>query len=302
MKLRRAIKQILPPPVVRSLTAWRQRRRQKQYFSQPFVTVKCGSYDLTVPKSHILVTLGKVQPYRDMCIAIGAQEISRKYPSGTFVDIGANVGDTAAIMATYANNPLILVEASDYFFDLLVKNVRQIPSVRQVKKAFVANGESIAGDLEHWGGTACFRVTESGNIRAVTTKLSEVCDDQTCFIKLDTDGYDFPILLDSITFLATQRPAILFENWIRNSEDLAAANDVVEALCKVGYSGFLVWDDPGFHLVSTTEVQVVKDLNRYLFKTSNNPGHKAICNYDVLCVHDRDMDLFANISHWWRNY
>jgi FkbM family methyltransferase len=300
MGVRRELRQRLPAPLVRTLRAWPLRRREKQYRSQRLVTVRCGSYELTVPESHVLVTHRTVQPFRDLCVGIAAQHISRKYPVGTFVDVGANVGDTAAMMATHADNPLILVEPSDYFFDLLARNVAQLPNVRRLKKVLVANGGSIAGDFEHRSGTASFRADESGSVRTMTERLSRICDDTTCFIKLDTDGYDFLILRDSMDFLASQRPAILFENQIRTVEDLDASNQVLAALSKVGYSGFVVWDDPGFHLVSTTEIEVLQDLNSYLFNVWTHPGHRSICNYDVLCLHDRDVDLFASISRWWR--
>ena len=130
--------------------------------------------------------------------------------------------------------------------------------------------------------TASFRADESGTVRTTTERLSQICDDKTCFIKLDTDGYDFFILRDSIDFLASQQPAILFENQIRTVEDLDASNHVLGALSKTGYSGFVVWDDPGFHLVSTTAIEVLQDLNRYLFSVWKKPGHRSICNYDVL--------------------
>lgn len=53
---------------------------------------------------------------RDQCVGFAAAQLSKKYPESTFMDIGANVGDTAAIMATHAKKRLILVEPSDYFF------------------------------------------------------------------------------------------------------------------------------------------------------------------------------------------
>jgi len=81
-----------------------------------------------------------------------------KYPSGTIVDIGANIGDTAAIISTHARpNKLILIEGSDYFFDILVRNVSQLPGNIVCKKVLVSDvSEATSGAFIHWGGHRLF--------------------------------------------------------------------------------------------------------------------------------------------------
>jgi hypothetical protein len=129
-----------------------------------------------------------------------------------------------------------------------------------------------------------------------------LADEKTCFIKTDTDGYDFRILMDSLEWLASAHPAILFENQIRNSPDLNSANELYVRLVEIGYAYFIVWDDPGFHLLSTTSLDVLIDLNRYLFRVWQNDGHKSIFNYDVLCLHQSDYDIYQNICEWYKTY
>ena len=73
-------------------------------------------------------------------------------------------------------------------------------------------------------------------------------------------------------------------------------------LMKAGYEYFIVWDDPGHHVVSTSSLDVLKDLNRYLFRISQSDGAKSICNYDVLCLHPRDSDVYRDVTEWYRSH
>ena len=73
-------------------------------------------------------------------------------------------------------------------------------------------------------------------------------------------------------------------------------------LMEIGYAYFMVWDDAGFHLVSTSSLGVLRDLNRYLMKIYQNAGHYSIYNYDVLCLHEQDKDVYQNICEWYKVY
>lgn len=296
------IKSLLPKPIYNFFRERRKQYSEKLYFNQNFTRVKCGNYEIEVPENHLLVRLSKSQPYRDLCLGISTKYISTKYPNGTIIDIGANVGDTAAIIATYSRNKLILIEGSDYFFDILVRNTAQISNEIITKKVLVSDGTNVIGSFSHWGGTASFNEDSDGKIQTKTERLADIADINTCFIKTDTDGYDFKILTDSLEWLAERRPAIFFENQIMNIQDLECSNELYRSLMQIGYSYFIVWDDPGFHLVSTTSLDTLIDLNRYLFKVWQNNCHISICNYDVLCLHRDDEDIYHNIREWYKTY
>ncbi|MBN3908367.1 MAG: FkbM family methyltransferase [Nostoc sp. NMS1] len=298
------IESLLPRPIYELL---RQRRREyleQQYFKQDFTQIKCGAYDIEAPKNHLLAKLPSSQPYRDLCTGISAKYISAKYPDGTIIDIGANIGDTAAIIATYAQNKLILVEASDYFYEILLRNTSKLPNEIIIKKVFLSDGSQVAGSFFHRGGTASFDERTEGKVQINTERLSSIADENICFVKTDTDGYDFKILLDSVEWLASAHPAIIFENTIGNNQELNSANELYTRLIEIGYAYFIVWDDRGFHLVSTTSLDVLMDLTRYLFKIRENDGKdiKSIYNYDVLCLHQNDKDVYKSICEWYKTY
>jgi len=272
-------------------------------YGQGTTEIQCGRYRIKAPEKHALIELMKRQPYRDLCVGITAKYVSAKYPEGTMVDIGANIGDTAALMATYADNDLLLVEASDYFVDFLRENVEQLPNKTDLLQLMVSTGETLSGSLHHWAGTAYFETGRSDASSVITTKrLRDIAGPDTCFVKVDTDGFDVRILMESVDWLGVVGPAVLFENQIRSQDDLDAANRLFEQLIKSGYASFIVWDDPGYHVLSTESLGALVDLNRYLLKIHNYQGPKNLYNYDVLCLHAKDRDVAAAVREYYANY
>ena len=197
---------------------------------------------------------------------------------------------------------MILIEGSDYFYDLLVQNAKKFPNETDIRKVLVSDGQDTAGRFCHWGGTAFFQADPTGSAQRKTERLADIVDESTCLIKTDTDGFDYQILMDSLECLARFSPAVIFENQVRSERDLATANELFSELMRVGYSCYMVWDDAGFHLVSTESIQILQDLNRYLFKVFQRDGHKSIYNYDVLAMHERDRDIYEKMCNWYKSY
>lgn len=298
--MKELLKLLLPKPFYLFLREQKRRVANQRFFSQGVTSIQCGKYNIEAPEKHLLLELVKTQPYRDACVGIAAKYLSAKYPNGVMLDIGANIGDTAAIIATYAPNSLILIEASDYFHNFLVRNTTQFPNEVKILKTFISDGSEITGTLNHWGGTAFFQESSEEKLKIPTTRLCNIADANTCFIKIDTDGYDFKILIDSLEWLAHVHPAIIFENQIRDEQDLGLADYLFEHLVEIGYRFFVVWDDQGFHLVSTSSLDVLADLNYYMLRVFQNDGHKSIYNYDVLCLHEADKDIYLNVREWYK--
>lgn len=133
-------------------------------------------------------------------------------------------------------------------------------------------------------------------------RLAEIADGQTRLIKIDTDGFDLPILAASLEFLAQRRPCLYYENSVGDAGTLAVAHRLVGDLVGIGYRYFAVFDDRGLHLVSTTDLGVLRCLNRYLHKTLTGPEERGLYNYDVLCLPAEDEDVFAAVTEYYRQY
>ncbi|HXG27925.1 MAG TPA: FkbM family methyltransferase [Nevskiales bacterium] len=261
--------------------------------------LRCGNFEIEAPPEHILPQLQPTQPFRDLNIGIAAKYLGAKYPGATLVDVGANIGDTAAMMATHASNPLLLIEGSDYFFAYLQRNAARLPNETRLHNCLIGDGKSLSGNLQYWGGTAYF-VESPGAAGIATRTLSEVAGDTACFVKIDTDGFDFRIIAASLSWLARVQPGVLFENTIRKLQDLQDAEDTFARLADAGYAHYVVWDDTGLHMLSTSSLREIADLNRYLYKIWSYDGRRSIYNYDVLCLSERDRDVYDLVTCWYR--
>jgi FkbM family methyltransferase len=287
------------------LAAFRYDIQKKHAFErQKIVNIECGNFVLNAPQNHSLVQIqkNKSQPYRDQAIGITAKFISEEYPESTIVDIGANIGDTAAVIATYANNPLILVEPSDYYHEILMSNIHKIPNIKKVEKCFISGKKSIQGVLKHWGGTASFHESEEEGQKYNCKLLQDIADMDTRLIKIDTDGYDFSIIRSSIDWLASAQPCLYYENEIRDLVTLHESNELLVELHRIGYSFFFVWDGPGLHIISTTDLDHLWSLNQYLFKVWSLSIESNICNYDILCLPSSEKKLFELLCNYYRDY
>lgn len=294
-------KRLLPTQVLKALQTLRHRYHGQKFLSQGSCVLTVGGIPLEIPERHPLPGLMADQPLRDQCVGVTAKFTAEKYPSATMIDIGANVGDTAAIIAESCSNPLLLVEASDFFHGYLIRNTPKLKNRVSVRKVFVADGADISGELFHWGGTAEWKEsTES--VAIPTEKLGALTNDDVCFVKTDTDGHDFKILLAGIGWLADQRPVIVLESQVRNTDDLELSDQLLTELHRVGYNSFMVWDDAGFHLLSTTDPNVVMDTNRYLLQSEESGAKHRIYNFDIACFHQNDTDIFHKVSDWWRSH
>lgn len=288
----------LPKPIADSIRKPARLLRDKMYARQGTGQMTWGGFTLEVPKYHHLRRLQNSQPYRDLCVGVTARYVTEKYRDATIVDIGANIGDTAALMAQNSANKMILVEASDYYADILSRNIKRFPNEVEIHRSFVADGKEVHGNLHYRGGTAFFEKGSGASAEPPrgTKRLCDIADEKTRFVKIDTDGFDTKIIRAGLDWLAAQKPAVLFENTINDKASLQEANSLFESLIGIGYEFFIYWDDPGFHIVSTTSLLTIRDLNHYLLKLAETRYERGISNYDVLCLHRNDKDIFESVT------
>lgn len=239
------------------------------------------------------------QPHRDHAIGVIAAALAEDEPTLSVLDIGANVGDTAAIVATYAPAAqLILVEPSDVFFPILEKNASNFANLRRLEKAVV--GVEGPGRFRHWGGTAVFEPGGEELRAPRTMTLDELADSDTRMLKIDTDGWDYQILMNGRSWLREQRVLVFYEVECTSSELLQDANNSLDALLEAGYTRFVVWDDPGFLVVSTHDHETLRSLFRYLFVSRCTPGVALrIANFDVLAAKPEDEDVVELVVQRW---
>lgn len=260
-----------------------------------------GSYNLVFPHDHPLDTHQKNYKRYNMALGDIASIIYKKYPNITAIDIGANVGDTAALICTHQIIPVLCVEGDNFFINFLEKNAATMGNHVEIARCFVGN-EQIHVDqskIERKYGTASLvnATMQTTTISLTSLKsLSTILQQHPRFsasklLKIDTDGYDFSIILNSLTVISDLKPIIFFEydpSMSKQGEIESLA--VIKELMRVGYKKFIVYDNFGNYMLAAHDLDCFIDLNAYL--RSNIRFKKIVYYFDVCAFHDEDSDLF----------
>jgi hypothetical protein len=88
---------------------------------------------------------------------------------------------------------------------------------------------------------------------------------------------------------------------VRYLTDLNTSKLLLEELYKIGYKYFIIWDDTGTYLLSTSDYSVVLDTNRYLLESHKLEGRRMASNFDIACYHEQDDDVYEKVTHLYRN-
>jgi FkbM family methyltransferase len=208
----------------------------------PLLEWRVGDVELLLPLSHELPFYRHDHPRYDKPIGEIAADVG-----GPVVDVGANVGDTAAEIRSRGDVPILCVEGDDRFFMLLAANAPRIGGL-ELEHAFV--DAPTAARVERGAGTARLvgvRGSEPQSPETLRSKpLAQILEEHPAFrepalLKLDTDGMDVPIVLASLDLLARTRPVLFFEY----DPHLGATPDVFERLREIGYRRLDVYENTG---------------------------------------------------------
>ncbi|MGI5939430.1 MAG: FkbM family methyltransferase [Thermoleophilia bacterium] len=228
--------------------------------------------------------------------------VREKYPDMAAIDIGANVGDTAAIICAYEDIPVLAIEGNSRFIPYLHENARRLGCHIKVLNCFVGPpecGVDLAAVATKYGTSSVVSAVNNDGVGCKMRDLASIVDSHPAFrrarlLKIDTDGFDFQIIMSSISYLATARPVLFFEydtGFSRGDEE--NSQKTIEKLTAIGYVYFVIYDNFGNFLLSTTIPQTFAELNSYL--RSNRANGMAVSYFDVCCFHRNDEDLFDRL-------
>jgi FkbM family methyltransferase len=211
---------------------------KENFLTQSSTTLSIEGFEILIPERHHLKAIMHREPLRENLLAQSSKVLLHRN-SDKFIDIGANVGDTAAVV--YGNAAIlphsILIEPSEFFFSFLEKNQVHFPN-SVLMQNFVAHEyplQNLQGTLHHWGGTAKFIEGESQEDHVSQVDLIDLVDKDVKLVKIDCDGMDFKILKSVIPRLGPYSPAFYFENEITSSEQLQESNEVINLFESKGY-------------------------------------------------------------------
>jgi len=261
--------------------------------SDPLVQFSLDSFALRLPLSHDLPLYKRKFPQYARNLGRISVATSRKYAGLTILDVGANVGDSAAILRSSVNSPILCVEGDDRFFSCLRENVRGLGDI-EVDQAFVGKKGDRVGIA--YRGRGNVRASLDANAAPVEVRaLSEILARHPRFsaaklLKLDIEGFDCRVIACESDFLARSKPVLFFEYDPHLSEMTGQdALPTFSELAKIGYSAVLIYQNVGDYLISLSlsQTQALEDVHHYFRRL------RGYC--DVAAFHRDDLDLFGAV-------
>jgi FkbM family methyltransferase len=260
--------------------------------------LKLGGFDIKAPVEDPLYESYAGHPGYNSEIARIAAAMCTRYPDMMAVDVGANIGDTAAIIRGACPAPIVCVEGDPALAGLLAENVAQLGDVRLVHCYLDERREERRVNIAKGGSNSTLVPTDApahGTVVAFAT-LDEVIDDadhaRIKLLKVDTEGYEKRVLRGARNLLRDGRPAVLFEH---NRDPLSCieedGTEIFSELSELGYRSTLFWDNTGRFLLGTSlsETGMIGDLHDYVAYSGRSLG--CIYYLDVCAFHKDDSDL-----------
>ncbi len=207
------------------------------------------------------------------------------------IDVGANIGDTLAVLYHDAADAFLAVEPSPKYFQYLSANWAGYDNVVPVQAMLTAQATQRGYAITESAGNAQIRPHDAG-VTMVTLTLDELLVKYPRFatanlLKIDTDGYDFEILAGAEGLIARQQPAVLFECDMYNPQYVADVRRTLAMFARHGYQDLLLYDNLGY-LVGKFALADQAMLGNLLFYQLS--GH--ICYFDIVMLPPARMSGF----------
>lgn len=186
-----------------------------------------GGVYVDLPADHMLPVYQKKFQNYDRFVP----HLVKSLPKESIVlDVGANVGDTAAAMVA-ANSSLkyICIEGDSDFYKYLIKNIMKIQKV--YPQSYIDPRQYLVGTpkgsvaLEGSGGTK-HAIASDGASAQFAVPLDRIVPEEDSqrisLIKIDVDGYDHEVIESANTLLSVNEPLVYFECYYDNRDQFEA--------------------------------------------------------------------------------
>jgi FkbM family methyltransferase len=257
------------------------------------------TFSIYIPANHLLPTYQKLHRKYDKFLPHLVKQLDS---SDTVIDVGANVGDTLAGMVEQ-NEKLdyICIEADDFFFENLIRNIaiiRQSKSDLKVRAVKALVGNDLSGvSLNGSGGTKRAVMNPEGRLksRSLDELVSDASIAKVRLVKSDVDGYDYDVLDSSENFIREHKPIIFFECHCEFEYQKIGYERSLKSLENMGYCDWTVFDNFGEIIVRTRSLDTVIQLLQYVWNQNTGNATRTIYYYDVLVIQDSDAELIDRV-------
>ncbi len=259
------------------------------------VTTQIGPFSIQAPRTNPATAVYEDHPEHMEELAGLVTLLKEKYPNLSAMDIGANIGDTACIIKSAADIPLVCIEGDDVTFAQLQQNIRQFESVSAHKLFLGEKTGDVTATFDKVGWNTTIQPVQSAGARTIKIMslddfvASEPIPASCKLLKIDAEGFDCSIIRGAAKFLQQTHPVIMFEF---NRENMSAIGekglDTLAMLQNLGYSKLAFHDCNGrfFTGADFSEETLMRDLLDY---SDGKLG--SIYYFDITAFHQDDDDV-----------
>lgn len=256
--------------------------------------ITIGQFDLYAHRDHPIGRYMREQPNYGKNLPRIVGKMIEKYPNLAVVDIGANIGDTVALIRSQVDCPIICIEGDDFYFNLLKKNIAAIPDVHSFKYFLADRNGVVRSASERSRGT--YSIAGGKRDMEITTitldnffQSNPQYREQAKVLKIDTDGYDTKIIRGGMEYIKKMHPVIFFEldRFLLSRAD-ENGPDTLSQLKNIGYTRAIFYDNNGRFLLDANlaDEKLIRELYQYTYRKSG-----AFPYYDVSVFHREDDDI-----------
>ncbi|MEP6669630.1 MAG: FkbM family methyltransferase [Chthoniobacter sp.] len=197
------------------------------------------------------------------------------YPDGYLIDVGANIGDTAAIVRSKVDAPIVCVEGDEAIFPLLQKNISSMREVVAYQYFLGEKTEDLRFMTQKSGwDTTLIPIHGDTEVAGKVIPLLSLDDlvaglasPKTCkLLKLDIEGFDLRALRGARNLLSKDKPTVFFEFNHDNLTSLGEnGREIFPYLASLGYERLCIYDSQGNLMIScrTSDTATLDDLDDY---------------------------------------
>jgi FkbM family methyltransferase len=260
------------------------------------LTIQVGRYSIQIPtESRLSGRYAYDRPQQPLELGRLTSVVKKKFSSLAVIDVGANVGDSACIIKTSEEVPILCIEGDEYIFGFLQKNLAQFQNVTARKLFLGETTKEIRASFEKSDWNPTLKPDESSSRVVNLTSLDDFIFREPGWqafrlVKIDTEGFDCSIIRGATNFLRTVHPVIHFEYNRENMDPIGEPGiPTLMLLSDLGYSQLAVHDHYGRFFCSTrlSEKNFIKELHDYV-------GPDCVVHHcDITAFHASDSDLAA---------
>ena len=268
---------------------------------------RIGRFSIELSPGHLLHHYQSVHPFYNKFPLF----IAKYLPGGTdVIQVGANVGDTLALMVS-GNDTLnfFCIEADSGFFDFLRTNIETMHTfckfeVEAINK-MVAQEINFKG-LEGSNGTKKGVEATPGDDVLETVSLDKLFESReilnVSLLMVDVDGFDFDVIKSAQKIIEQFSPILYFEVTPLNEGTTEKYLELMENLELLGYLHWSVFDNFGNLMLNDVTREIAAQVLTYSHLQNLGKGTRTIYYLDIYCSTEKYREEYENSITKYREF